>query len=708
MKALRAWIAFLACAFLSARSSAGAESWRLATTDTVVVVALQGGIPTLTQVGCARTDSNWLSAPAPEALPASVGQAGQTFPAAWRYRGGSFDRRSGELELRFSNAVPSLGVRSIWRARPGHGPVEHWLTVENRSGSPVTVGHQDSLVLAHLAVPADEPMDAWWIRRGGANATKEGGTLVRSVGRFSNEILLSDPTDGASPVPWLALQVGTARGLYVGWEFSGIGRIHFHSLPRGKDAAANAPVQLGLEVGNVPEFKTDVAAGETFLVPPAFVGCYSGDIDDGSYTLHRFVLEKLVPGFPPGYAHPSLAYNPYVDAGELRADEKSVLRAADLAKELGFETFVVDALWFPQSGDWRWDPKRFPRGGGPIEDTVHRLGMKLGLWMAYTHGANSHDPAALDVGAHPDWLSVRPGPPSSSGINWHNLIDLGCDPARDWTMKATQRVAADNRVDYFKTDYSPIVTHCVRTDHRHRYGVDVSYWSTLGYYAVQENLLKNFPDLICEGCSASGHIKDFGDIQRVHSIAITDTLSSLPDRQAIYDTTFAFPPSVLVDYTFENYYDTVSDAPEPYLWRSAMMNQWQIAPTDSARWTPAQRAKVKRAAEIYKSWIRPILQDCEVHHILPRPDGFHWDGMFYWSPSLGRGTVYIFRPDSDRKSQIVSLRGLSPAARYKVTSEDGSTAEAIASGTTLMNQGLPIRLPAKYTSDLIYLEEIHP
>ena len=127
-------------------------------------------------------------------------------------------------------------------------------------------------------------------------------------------------------------------------------------------ARAAGPAQLGIEVGNVPAFKTDVLAGETFLVPPAFVGCYSGDIDDGSYSLHRFVMEKLVPRFPKGYVYPTLAYNLYLDSGGADAEEKGVLQSAALAKELGFETFVVDAMWFPQSGAWYWDPKRFPHG----------------------------------------------------------------------------------------------------------------------------------------------------------------------------------------------------------------------------------------------------------------------------------------------------------------------------------------------------------
>src|ERR1019366_6753281 len=170
---------------------------------------------------------------------------------------------------------------------------------------------------------------------------------------------------------------GTSYGMYVGWEFSGIGKIHFHTFSGGASAPAAGPDPLRIEVGNVPEFKTDVLAGETFLVPPAFVGCYSGDIDDGSYTLHRFVLEKLVPKFPAGYKYPSLAYNPYIDSGGADSREEDFLRSVALASSLGFETFVVDALWFPQSGDWRWDPKRFPHGPAPIEQYLHAHNMQF-------------------------------------------------------------------------------------------------------------------------------------------------------------------------------------------------------------------------------------------------------------------------------------------------------------------------------------------
>ena len=692
--------------------SNSAKSWRLSTDDTVVVVAEVNGTAVLTQLGAAKEDSNWLPAPVPELLLPSVTQGGSPFPTNWQYQGGDFDQQSGQLVLRFSNATPALELQSIWRARPGRGPVEHWLTIANRSSATITIGHQDSLVLGRLAFPTSESLDAWWIKRGAGNATVEGGTLVRSLGKNSDQTLTSDPIDGASPVPWLALQAGTSHGLYVGWEFSGIGRIHFHSVrPEGQGAQAqtiySSPAQLAIEVGNVPDFKTDLPAGETFLVPPAFVGCYTGDIDNGSYSLHRFIMEKLLPRFPKGYVYPTLAYNLYLDSGGADAEEKGVLQSAALAHDLGFETFVVDAMWFPQSGAWYWDPKRFPHGHKPIEEYLHSHDMKFGLWMAYTQGSSSEDPRSLSVSKHPDWFITKPKLDPDGHINWDSLIDLGYDPALDWVKQSTQRVVSEYNIDYFKTDYSPIVTQCQQTNHRHHYGVDVSYWSTLGYYAVQEALLDKFPDLINEGCSGSGHMKDFGNIKRVHTIAMNDTLSSLPNRQGTYDSTFAFPPAVLMNYTYENFYDTVSDAPEAYFWRSSMMNQWQIDPTHSATWTQKQRDGVKRATEIYKSWVRPILRDAQVHHILPRPDGYHWDGMFYWSPSLKRGTLYIFRPDSDRNAMLVPLKGLEPTTKYKVRTEDHSTPDATYSGANLMSTGLNIQLPGKYTSDLVYLEEVH-
>ncbi len=210
-------------AFASALCAA--DSWPLSTDDTAAVVAVEQQRPVLKRLGVPGGRSNWLPSGARETLPPAVGWRGGSIATDWKFRGGSVDSQGGKLTLRFSNAEPLLELQSIWRARPGRGPLEHWLTIENKSGGPVTLPQQESLVLRGMAVPRGEA-DVWWINRGGGNAGTEGGTFTQRLDGNFDQILTSDPTDGSSPVPWLAIQVAKSEGLYVGWEFSGIGRIH--------------------------------------------------------------------------------------------------------------------------------------------------------------------------------------------------------------------------------------------------------------------------------------------------------------------------------------------------------------------------------------------------------------------------------------------------------------------------------------------------
>lgn len=611
--------------------------WDLATDDTRITIEVRDDQVLLSRLESCEGPRNWAGRPFAVPLMAKVWLGERELTPAWKFERGVFAKRSGQLVLRFANANPKLALRSIWRARPGHGPIEHWFEVENLSGEQVALSHLDSLSLGCLRPGG--PAELWWIKRGGGNASAQGGTFTVPLAAGLDLVLMSNCEDGASPVPWMAVQVGGERGLYVGWEFSGLGRIQ-------AKAAAGAE-ELYINVGSNPDFKTAIEPGEVFLVPPAFVGCYTGDVEEGSYRLHRFVLEKLRPAMPKNCPDPTLAYNLYLDAGGPEAREEDVLLSARFCHDLGFETFTPDAMWFPEAGDWRWDPARFPNGIKPIEEYVHGQGMRLALWCAWTNGGVSAAPEALSVRGpqgHPDWFNADYAPDWQPGPFYGGRICLACPEAKEWAIRKTRWLVNHHRLDYLKHDCGPIVNTCNKNTHRHGYGVDVSYWATMGYYQVQENLRKAFPNIILENCSGGGHIKDFGIVSRTHYTVTTDTLSNLPDRQSIYDSTFALPPMVLQAYTYERVYGVPGDDPGPFLWRSAMMGAWQIDPTSTAKWTEGERDSARRAAGIYKEWIRPILADVKVHHILPRPDGAQWDGMFYWSPSLKRGTLYIFAP----------------------------------------------------------------
>ena len=691
-------VVIAAAALATLPAEAAEERWVLSTSDTRIGLEVAEGVVLVRKLESSGISHNWAGDGMTVPLMATVWVADELQQVRWAFVDASLTEDGSMLTLTFHSERPRMVLKSVWRARPGPGPVEHWLALENRSDTRITVSHQDSLSLEGLTPGADSAV--WWIRRGGSNASTQGGTYVEPLTPQLDLNLESNCDDGASPVPWLAVQCGDAHGLYVGWEFSGLGRV---AARAGEDGAT-----LNLAIGLMPDFKTDVAPGEVFEVPPAFAGCYSGDIDAGAYSLHQWILAYLRPPVSEGIPDPILAYNLYLDAGGTRAREADVVRSAEFCREIGFEAFMPDAMWFPACGDWRWDPNRFPKGANPVADYVHASGMRFALWCAWTNGGVSEDPGALSVrgpAGHPDWFD------SDFAADWQpaafsgGRVCLACPEAREWATAKTQWLVSHHKLDYLKHDCGPIVTHCSKTTHRHGYGVDTSYWATMGYYHVQEQLRKAFPDILLENCSGGGHIKDFGIIQHTHYTVTTDTLSNLPDRQSIYDSTFAFPPVLLQAYTYERFYQVPGDEPGSYLWRSAMMGAWQIDPTNTRIWTEDEAASARRDAQIYKGWVRPMLKDAKVHHILPRPDGIHWDGMFYWSPSFKRGTLYIFRPDAQDESMGVRLKGLDDSRTYWVWSEDGSVKAGVHTGADLMGVGLSVVLPTRFSCDLAYVRD---
>jgi alpha-galactosidase len=687
-------------------ASAAETEWTLATKDTEIKIGIRNGAEAILELHAVGRPWEWVQTPNVEELPKSIIQGGVVSQLHWTYSGANRDTEHRALTLTFRNASPALELKSHWQASSGLGPVEHWLTLKNSSIDRVTVGAQSSLILKTVAMPRGHYVESTQVRRGGSNAQVSGGVLSRPVGQYWSVTVPSRPSDGgsggtvaedlASQVPFLNLQVDSSHGLYVGWKFSALGEI----------AGSSNGSTIDLSIGVPANFKTDILPGEEFLVPAAFIGTYVGDQAEGSYSVYRYIQDSVLPRRASAQPYPTLVYGYYFDGNKPGTQtESDVLASARLAHELGFETYLADAMWFPETGDWRWDPKRFPHGSKPLADYLHANGMKFALWMAWTLASDSDAPGALNFRQHPDWFTRTPVFDKEGGISWNAQIDVGNDNARQWVERATERIVRDNQVDYLKTDFSPIAVTSLAQHTHGQNTTDVSYWSTLGYYEIQNKLMEKFPDLILEGCSGGGTIKDFGNIAHVHYIVGTDTLSAMADRQSIYDTSYVFPPSSILLYTYERIYSDVSDAPEPYLWRSGMMAAWDLALTESKNLTEKQKLQIRHSTDIYKNWIRPVLQDAHVHRILPRPDGLHWDGLFYWNTAIKKGTAYIFRPNSEQGHQLIFLAGLNSKKTYRIYGEDASIRAGSFSGDALMNQGIEVRLPGKFSSDLLYVEE---
>jgi hypothetical protein len=86
----------------------------------------------------------------------------------------------------------------------------------------------------------------------------------------------------------------------------------------------------------------------------------------------------------------------------------------------------------------------------------------------------------------------------------------------------------------------------------------------------------------------------------------------------------------------------------------------------------------------------------------------NWDGIEYYSATLRRGVLYAFRGTApDRTTHRFRLLGLSPARRYRLNFQDqGSAANLVLTGRSLMQEGVAVTLALPLSSELIFLEEV--
>lgn len=143
-------------------------TWTLSTADTratVGVVGEQPGILSLRNVG---DDHEWCVSFTSVPLVQTVVVDGKTEATGWRFAAGRLTGAGSILTLNFKSRLGGISLRSVWRARKGRGPIEHWVEIVNKTASVVTVPLQESLALTDM-----EPGGAasvWWVRRGAGNA----------------------------------------------------------------------------------------------------------------------------------------------------------------------------------------------------------------------------------------------------------------------------------------------------------------------------------------------------------------------------------------------------------------------------------------------------------------------------------------------------------------------------------------------------------
>jgi hypothetical protein len=469
-------------------------------------------------------------------------------------------------------------------------------------------------------------------------------------------------------IPYAVFDAGGTHGVYVGIEWTSC-RIAV-SAPDG-----DGPGRARVCGGEFDGFRIEVAAGETFEVPPGFIGAYAGDVDDAGNSLRRHLFHHGMPEIvrrDPTY--PKVQWNAFCSTGDRFGNWNSVeakyYPLVDEMARLGFEEVMLDVGWW--KGETRAeepvaDPVDWPSGMRKAADYAHAKGLRFGLY-------------------------------------WAKGEDMATAEGRARRLGHVKRLFAEYKADIWRSDHTggPVV--------------EASYASVKGFYAMLDRLYREVPNFEWENCCGGGEIKDFGAMQRSVKIFLTDTYEDRDVRQAFYDSSFAFPAAQLMGClgtdAKKRYQPQPGAAGMKYAFRTMSLGapEWFIDAPNGGNggrpWTDEDKAAITSAVETYKTRIRPLVRNADLYHILPRPDGTNWDGIQYFDPVTGKGVVYLFKPGAVADTITIKLRGVDPGRRYRVSFEDGSNPTAEKTGAELV-QGLEVTLTGAPVSELVWIEEIN-
>jgi len=636
-------------------------------------------------------------------LMASVEMDRRSLPVHWRLVEQHTEPKERATVFRFVCNRPSLELRSIWRAHSGPGPVEHAILITNHEAHEILLPLQSTLEFS-FGTATGHTIQQWWVERGGSRPS-DVGTHCDRIEPGTRSSLVSTPYGGA-PIPWLSVQdVEGRRGWYAGIEFSGFVRM---SLQAGRAKAGEANtirtvLGLGKSDNEDLAYRTRLAAGATFETPTVFLGCYNGEVDDGTNRLRRWVERYLRPASNANL--PLLVNNSWGDG--MVVDEALMRRMIDLSNRLGMEMAGVDAGWYRHVGDWRADPKKFPSGLASLADYAHSKGLLFGLWLAWTQGGDAYEVGQPGKILSPHDPAMQTWFPTEFAATWKNsdftgaTVCLGEPKATAWCLGDLRRAVEEFHVDMLEHDQVMIVDQCGRREHRHTDSpIDVAYHAAMGYYRVQDELRKSFPNLLLEDCCNGGNLVDYGILRRTHFVSITDVYDPVSNRRAFFDSCYALPPAMCECYVENRPGKTPANF--VYMLRSGLMG-WCTIMTDMGRWTPAQQAVAQQQFNIYKKRLRPLIQQADLYHVSERPDGRRWDGIEYYDNRSGRGVLFAFRGATPEARHRFRLKGLDLHARYRLVCEDGSSQPATSTGKDLAETGVSVSLAEPESSELVYV-----
>jgi hypothetical protein len=662
-----------------AQSQVPTPNWQFRTDDTHLTIAVVNNRQVIYELINPKNGWNWTSKPSEVPLLNRV-ILGTTDTynvnwirnPNWIYQDAVVNNSDGYMvTLRFTSTNPKLELKSNWRARKGCGPVEHWMTVENNTGTMIRYSYWD-VISSNLTVAANGNVKLWRFYRqpiGKPNGGLEATSLVANssiISIISNEINHGDPE---TILPFEMMDVESTHGLYIGygWDFG-----RFITSTGSNPHLISTMFNLG-DIGTIVEDD-----GILLNIPYTFYGTYTGDVDDGSNKMKKWFWNyRMTETLRENKDEPQIELLvPCSDEARLT----SYLKKNPL-KSWGVDIIKLDVEWSPVPGHfktwvnatdyakiWSPDPVKWPNGltFGAIS---HANNLKVSLYLNRVY----HD---VNLGTRSGRIAESVG-------------------------RKTEREALLERFDKGWFDYW-------RSDEN--FDRDFSYLSHEGFLGLADFLIKNRSGFRWDCSGGRGCKKSFDIAERMTFLSIDDYARAHTYRMSYYGNSYLFNPAQLKADIAIDWGLGAPDSNNPslewdkYNFRTGLMGSMMVSSRE--RELDDQEEAVGRETwNLYQTKQRAILRGCDVYHILPFPDGVNWDGMQFFNTEINKGSVLLFKPsETAPDTKIIKLKGLDRQAIYTLTFQDRKEQNTKKTGAELMDKGIEAKgMSGNFASEIIWI-----
>ena len=458
---------------------------------------------------------------------------------------------------------------------------------------------------------------------------------------------------------------------------------HLSNLER--DQYNHLRLQIGL---NPDTFAWQLGPGESFQSPQAVLSFSDKGYNGNSNAFHQFFNKHLIPQNWVKKPRPVL-----VNSWEMSyfdVSEKIMKDLIDSAKEMGFETVVLDDGWFGERtssktslGDWQVDANKFPNGIKPLVDYAKEQGLQFGIWFE----PEMISPNSDLVKSHPDWVMRTAEYEPLLGRSQY-ILDLTNAEVQTFIIDLLTRSIEDFGVSYIKWDMNRHMTDPASNLPNRTHANEYSHRYMLGLYRILDTITTLFPEVLFENCSSGGGRLDPGMLYFMPQTWASDNTDGL-DRQRIqYGVSYLFPPYSLTGH--------VSSVPNhqtgrviDFETRKHLASSTNMGyEMDIMQLSDHEKAVVKAHVEGYKE-DRDFLMASEFYRLESPFDTNHCTWMFT-DEARNKIIVYLFRNtyDVSELSFLIKIPFIDLKANYV---EVNSRKQY--SGSELANCGIALENP---------------